>query len=121
MENVIELHRTDLKVGEKKLKTLTPNSNDWWTVKEKLKMYHIAYSQAANLAVEGNKYLQGKDVDQDLVNDSFKQSHLYFYKHLTEPYRLHKDQFPDGTKKSKEDKTITNLDNEITYGENDNS
>jgi len=104
MENVIELHKNDLKAGEQKLKKLPANTNDWWAVKEKLKMYHIAYSQALNLAVQ----MFGRESGM-----SVEDWHLHFYKLLTEPYRVHKDQFRDGTKKSKTDETIVNIDNEI--------
>ena len=116
--SVIDLHKTDLKAGKEKLKKFTPNSNDWWEVKHKVDKYSIAYAQALNLANERVKDAIYQD-DGGVVNDdeSTKEEienwHLYFYKRLTAPYRTHKDEFRDGTKKAKPEKGTVNIDGEI--------
>lgn len=110
MENVVELHKADLAAGKKKLAALTPNSNEWWECKHKIQKFEIAYSQALNLAVDmfSRMFTDGKN------QMSIDGWHLQFYQKLTSPYRSHKGEFRDGSKKSKEVKGMVNLDSEIT-------
>lgn len=105
MENVIELHKQDLAAGKKKLKTLTPQSNEWWECKDKVKKFEIAYSQAANLAIQVSTSGQSELGECELW--------LHYYELLTAPYRSHRDEFRDGSKKVKHDKTLVNIDEEI--------
>lgn len=106
--NVITIHKADLAAGEKKMKGLQPQTPEWWEVKHKMSKYEIAYSQALNVAVEQCK---------DKPSEAIPVWHLEFYKTLTEPYRLHRDTFRDGSKKVKAEKGYVNIDSEITMDE----
>lgn len=100
--DVVNLHKKDLAAGQKKLHSLTPQSNEWWEVKDKLKKFEIAFSQSLNLAVEMCK---GNLVEME-------DYQMIFYKHLTAPYRA----LPKGTSNIDDEITIP-LDPELTEGQ----
>lgn len=95
--DVISLHKADLAAGHKKLSTLPPQSPEWWDVKNRISKYEISYGQSANMACTPVMLEQG----------SFEQRHLYFYQHLTAPYRVEKK------KETKLPAGIVNIDDEI--------
>lgn len=111
MTEAQKLHKQDLEEGAKALATYVPQSDQWWSVKGKIGKYEIAFAQALNLAVS---YL---GTDDSYSHDSVDAEHLYFYQLLTEPYRVHPEKLRDGSKKSKPNTTLVNIDDEIQLPE----
>lgn len=97
--NVIELHKKDLAAGTAKLHSLTPQSNEWWEIKERLKKYEIAWAQSFNTAVQLR-------IGDTSGARSIADMQLEHYQHLTAPYRPEK-KLPKG---------MANIDDEV--GEN---
>lgn len=98
----MEQHLKHIKYLESLLSKESPQSNEWWNIKNKLDQVRISWAQAWNLAVSMMNVYSNEDKMKINVLEQTEKLQSYFYDRLTAPLTEGLKESYEAGKKKKE-------------------